>query len=71
MGFAICYGNCIMCKKFFAFNPVSVPSVRLKSEREPICRECVESANVQRKEIGMAPIEILPDAYSACDESEL
>ena len=55
--------DCCICGIRFSFNADHVPSVRVHGEREPICRDCVRRANVIRKEHGLAPIFILPDAY--------
>jgi hypothetical protein len=53
------------------FNPIHVPSVRIEGKREPVCKSCIEKANVVRKEKGLELIPLLPDAYEACDECEL
>lgn len=71
MGYVFCLGTCANCGKTFSFNPVRVPSVRINGTREPICRSCIEGANPVRKANGLAEIEIMPDAYEACEESEI
>jgi hypothetical protein len=71
MGFALCHGHCIGCGQLFSFNPVRVPSITIKGTREPVCRNCVERVNPVRIKNGLPPIVPLPDAYDACDESEL
>ena len=71
MGYALCTGYCIGCGYLFNFNPMRVPSVRIKGDRKPICADCVASANPMRVKNGLPPIELLPGAYDACDESEL
>lgn len=71
MAYVTCYGPCAACYRIFAFNPNSVPSVRVHGQREPICRSCIEWANTKRKLEGKALIEILPDAYEPLDEYEL
>ncbi len=71
MGFAMCMGPCFGCGKTFSFNPVRVPSIRVEGVKQPVCRECIEAANPKRVANGLDPIEILPGAYEACDESEL
>jgi hypothetical protein len=63
-----CIGPCISCGRVFSFNPERVPSIRWKGEREPVCRDCIESANVIRVACGLAPHAILPGAY---DEMEV
>lgn len=70
-GFAICLGSCINCGKPFSFNPVKVPSIRVNGVREPVCKPCVETANVERVAAGLEPFAINPDAYDPCREEEL
>jgi hypothetical protein len=65
MAWMFVLGNCIGCGKPFSFNAERVPSVVVRGEREPICRECVERANPLREKNGLAPIVILPGAYEA------
>jgi len=72
MGYALAMGHCILCEEVFAFNPVCVPSIRVDGERRPVCRPCIETrVNPYRKEKGLEPVDILPDAYEAVDESAL
>jgi hypothetical protein len=71
MGYALCMGSCFACRKPFAFNPLRVPSIRVRGSREPVCRECIEAANPMRIANGLEPIVPAPDAYDACDEGEL
>jgi hypothetical protein len=71
MGYALCTGTCIGCHRVFSFNPMRVPSIRIKGNREPICLECVNRVNPKRIANGLEPIVPAPDAYDACDESEL
>jgi hypothetical protein len=71
MGYTLAVGSCINCGRFFAFNPVKVPSIRVNGEREPICKLCILEANPLREQKGLAPITYEPDAYEACDENEL
>jgi hypothetical protein len=49
----------------FNYNPVRVPSIA------PICAACVARMNRLRIAKGLDPIVPLPDAYEACEESEL
>lgn len=69
--YALAHGTCIGCGQFFSFNPMRVPSIPIKGVREPICAFCVERVNPQRIKNGLPPIVPAPDAYDACDESEL
>jgi hypothetical protein len=71
MGFAYCMGPCLGCGLPFVFNPVRVPSFRVKGVREPICERCMTLINAKRDAAGLPPFTIMPDAYEACDESEL
>jgi hypothetical protein len=71
MGYAIAMSPCISCRRVFSYNPVRVPSVYYRGEREPVCRECIERANPQRIAMGLAPFVPLPGAYDACEEGEL
>jgi hypothetical protein len=71
MGFAMAYGICVCCGQTFGFNPVRVPSCRINGNREPICGICIPQINIRRRAKGLAEIIPLPDAYQACEESEL
>jgi len=71
MGYALGMGTCIACKNVFAFNPLRVPSVRVKGVTEPVCRRCIELANPQRRAMGLKEFTIQPDAYDPVDENEL
>jgi hypothetical protein len=71
MSYAFCTSACIGCGRIFSYNPVRVPSIRIKGSREPICEACVNRANPQRIKNGLKPITVQPDAYEACEESEL
>ena len=71
MGYAICTGSCLTCGKVFQFNPVKVPSLRVKGVREPVCQSCMDLVNAKRAETGLPPHEIDSEAYTACEESEL
>jgi len=67
MGYAYCTGPCETCGKLFVFNPRKVPSM----DNKVFCRECVEEANEIRKEKGLEPHFIAPNAYEPVDEEEL
>lgn len=71
MGFVTCITNCVNCHNPFGCNPNLVPSIRVNGVREAVCRNCIETANVQRKEMGMEPFEIRDGAYEAADENEV
>jgi hypothetical protein len=72
MGYAFCTGPCIGCGILFTFNPVKVPSSSaITGQREPICRPCFDRINARRKQMGLAPFPLHPDAYEACEEGEL
>lgn len=63
MAYMFVVGNCIRCGKPFSFNHLRVPSVVVKGEREPLCRDCVTWANPLRIPKGLEPIALLPGAY--------
>ena len=63
MAFMVCTAPCICCNTLFNFNPDKVPSLRYQGNREPVCRECVEAANLVRAQTGLKPFPILPGAY--------
>jgi hypothetical protein len=71
MGYALCTSACFGCHRIFSYNPMRVPSITHGGTRQPICRDCVERANPLRVKNGLPPIAAAPDAYEACDESEL
>jgi hypothetical protein len=71
MSYALATSLCFGCGLMFFYNPMRVPSVVVEGVREPICRWCVDKANVIRKARGMPEIVPLPDAYEACLASEL
>lgn len=56
-------GDCVICGIRFSFNADRVPSVRIDGQREPVCRDCINRANEVRKEQGIDPIYVFPDAY--------
>ncbi len=49
-----------------SYNPERVPSLIVKGQREPLCRDCIEPVNAIRRAAG-APDTIvpLPGAYDA------
>jgi hypothetical protein len=63
MGWMYVIGPCIGCGQIFTFNPDLVPSVRIDGEREPICQNCVDHANVNRVSKGLEPIIPHSQAY--------
>jgi hypothetical protein len=71
MGYAFATSACIGCGRIFSYNPMRVPSITVNGSREPICQTCVDRVNPMRKTNGLDPIVPFPDAYDACDESEL
>jgi hypothetical protein len=71
MGVAFCIGPCVCCRVPFVFNPMRVPSFRVNGVREPLCERCMGLVNQKRAAIGLPPFTIMPDAYEACEESEL
>lgn len=68
MGYITVTGICLSCKKLFCFHPSKIPSLK----GEPICKECVDSANRMRKKMGLPLITYANDAYEAGqDENEI
>jgi hypothetical protein len=69
--------TCFGCKQPFTFNPELVPSLRINAEGQPdpngekvpICRTCIERANVTRAKAGLPPHTILPGAYEPQEEA--
>jgi hypothetical protein len=67
MGVYTFTGTCMCCKRLFSFHPNKVPSLN----GQPICKECVDKANLIRVQKGLPPITYAPDAYKpALDEDE-
>ena len=71
MGFAFLMATCISCGLPFTCNPLTVPSIRLKGVKEPVCKGCMDAVNARRERLGLTPFPILPDAYEAVDETKL
>jgi len=72
MGYAIMFGTCFCCRRTFGFNPNKVPSLRdADNVRQPVCKDCVDTANPVRIKNGLEPIHYAPDAYQPCEEGEL
>ena len=71
MGYAMAYDCCCCCGETFGFNPHKVPSIRLGGVREPVCRDCIEDANLKRSLRGEQPLVVHPDAYEPISEEEL
>jgi len=73
MGYALATSSCFGCGQLFSFNPLRVPSITdpRTGSKEPVCMTCVTRVNPLRVKNGLPPIVPFPDAYEACDESEL
>jgi len=73
MGYVFITSACFGCGRLFSYHPNRVPSIRdpRTGSREPICRDCVNSANPKRLANGLEPIVPLPGAYEACPEDEV
>lgn len=72
MGYVFMTGYCFICGSMFTYNPVRVPVVRdSKGEKQAVCRECIDRANVERVKLGLKPLVPAPDAYQAVREEEL
>jgi len=72
MGYVLAIGDCICCKRHFAFNPKHVPSTKAITGRaEPICYPCITVINEKRQAMNLDLFPIHPEAYESCDENEL
>jgi hypothetical protein len=72
MGYVLAYSPCLTCNQVFAYNPQRVPSSDVfTGRREPICRSCFEQINRKRREWGLKPFPLKPDAYEPLPEAEL
>jgi hypothetical protein len=71
MGFVSCLGTCFGCNRPFSYNPVKVPSIRVDGVKHAVCGDCMARRNEVRVEAGLKPDPIDPEAYTACDESEV
>jgi hypothetical protein len=70
-GWVLAFGSCCSCRRPFSFNPNKVPSVRIDGERRPVCEDCIDRANAQRRVQGLAPHVPHPAAYEPVSEEEL
>ncbi len=71
-GFVFLMGSCFCCGQPFTSNPSYVPSIRDgDGVRQPVCKKCIDGANVKRVELGMEPHTIHPQAYEPLPEEEL
>ena len=72
MGYVTAMSPCIGCGRVFSYNPMRVPSSSVVTgKREPICESCFDRINLRRGTQGLEPFARHPDAYEACEESEL
>jgi len=72
MGYALMIAPCFFCRMPFGFHPHKVPSIRdAEGVRQPVCRTCIDRANIERPKRGLPPLQYSKDAYEACDEREL
>jgi hypothetical protein len=71
LAFVTLTSACFLCGKFFSYNPVRVPSLVVRGQREPLCRPCVEEANRERAAKGLATWTIHPYSYEPVDEQEV
>ena len=66
MAYITVTGICLACKKLFCFHPNRVVSLN----GEPVCKECIDKANIIRKERRMAPITYTNNAYQTGQNEE-
>ena len=63
-GYMMVHGCCVACRALISFNPNKVPSIRVKGNREPLCRGCFAKWNkIHRTDKGLEPLPIHPEAY--------
>jgi hypothetical protein len=70
-GVYMAFGECLRCRRPFAFNPVAVPSIRVDGIREPLCQDCFDALNAERARLGLKPWPLQPDAYTPLPEGEM
>jgi hypothetical protein len=70
-GYVYVTSACCNCHRVFSYNPVHVPSIRIKGVREPVCSHCIAKANVVRIKNGLEPLATHPQAYEPIPEEEL
>lgn len=63
MSFITGMGSCAGCGRTFVFNPLKVPSIRVRGEREPLCEGCARQINENRRRAGLPECSIREDAY--------
>ena len=57
-------GPCVACKALISYSPSHVPSIRVRGEKEPLCRAChAEWNRIHRVEKGLPPEKLHPQAY--------
>lgn len=66
-GYMMVMAPCFSCRRVFMSNPNTVPSYH----GEPVCRDCMETINRHRVELGNPPFPIAPDAYDPAPEDGL
>ena len=71
MGYVMVAALCCSCGQLVIFNPNKVPSVRIRGEKQPLCKKCVDLVNEKRKLIKMPLFKIDPEAYEPANEDEI
>jgi len=67
-GSAFALAPCVGCNRVISFNPSLVPSVSLDGRRHPVCLQCVEIINRNRRRHHTAPIVPPPGTYEPLPE---
>ena len=70
-GYAFLMCQCFVCPTIMMANPNHVPSLVIKGQREPICRNCFEYRQELRAKMGLEPETLHPNAYEAEPEELL
>jgi hypothetical protein len=66
MPFMFVVGSCVACHAMITFNPHHVPSLRVRGEREPLCKSCFARWNkIHRTSQGLEPLPLHPEAYES------
>lgn len=60
---------CVSCKKGFVCDPLLVPAITVRTEREPICQKCLTKINEVRLQKGIKPIVPKPGTYLISEEN--
>jgi hypothetical protein len=63
MAWMIVTSPCWSCGQLFSYNADWVPSIRIDGKRQPVCEGCMRIVNEGRRQAGLEPHFVHPDAY--------